>query len=899
MNKIIKIFLCFVLLVATIFSVANSENNVSVQTEAASNLVPIKDNNGNTVTYRNTSEPIMRLSEYNYPTQSLRAAWVSNFISSLPSYSTEAKWKEDYSHVLDVMETYGLNCIIFHVRTHNNALYKSELNPVAKWFENVNFDEFDPLEWAVEETHRRGMEFHAWLNPYRISTNGSKTQYVSGTIPAGNPVLDSSKLLQSGDSIILNPGIQSNRDFIVDSCMEVVENYDVDAIHFDDYFYIDGVEGNKSGDWKRQQVDLFIEDLSNQLRSYNKKNNKAVQLGISPSGIYRNGSYKASPTYDSNGNLTGPLYSNTSGFAHYDDYLYSDTLKWINEEWIDYIMPQTYWSLEHTAASYGALSQWWSWAVKNKKVNLYLGMGIYMPTQSGSSGTYWQKNYNEIRDQILNAAQYPEIGGMSLYSYNYIQNSNAYIKPGMELLKNDYFSTKIPCDIKQYYAPLYDTVPVKNIKVINDVLSFDACENVRGYMVYQVEKGKALNTKDINQVYYYGTDLSIELKDTSKYTYYVASVNLANEISDPVNTEDAAISAENLIAKINKLPDVIRLADETEVQELKGIYYALANDERAKVTNAQKLLDAVELIAEKHNSIETVTTYKDLTKYTSKTQLEIKSLIANTKSLIDDQPTIAELNKVVENFKKQADEFLELQEELKDPIAKATQSLNNHYNSFDLDFFENQEQLDLKELLDVALADVNVAKSEDEITNIVNTAINAMNKVPNFKAEYDEILKDITTSIDELIAEAIAENAWFAKRNLEAKKTELMNELKAQNKYRVYMNDTTYKKETVKDFNTYISELTSLYSKIKAVIATISNYDKSIAGAEDLINEYVEKIELADSKEHVEQLKSEFKVAYNKLENGESDSGCNSASVYIISLLSAISLIVVLFRKRH
>ena len=505
MKNLIKLFVCLTLVIVSMFAVINSNTNKAISVDADSNLVAIKDDSGNTVTYRNTSDPIMRLKEYNYPTQNLRACWVSNFIGSLPSYSTAEKWKTDYSYVLDVMETYGLNCIIFHVRTHNNALYKSELNPVASWFSKVNFDEFDPLEWAIEETHKRGIEFHAWLNPYRISTTGAQTQYVSGSIPAVNPVNDSSNLLQSGNSIILNPGLQSNRDFIVDSCMEVVENYDVDAIHFDDYFYISGVETNKSGDWKRQQVDLFIEDLSNQLREYNKENNKAVQLGISPSGIYRNGGVTSSPKYDANGNLTSPLASNTSGFAHYDNYLYSDTLKWINEEWIDYIMPQTYWSLEQTVASFGELSKWWSWAVKYKKVNLYLGMGIYMPADNSN----WRKNKYEVRDQILNAEMYDEVGGFSFYSYNYLASSNVYTKTGMDIVKNDYFSKKIPADVKKYYAPLYDTIPVENIKVVNDVLSYDACDNVRGYVVYKVAKGETLDQNNIDHVYYYGNDLSV------------------------------------------------------------------------------------------------------------------------------------------------------------------------------------------------------------------------------------------------------------------------------------------------------------------------------------------------------------------------------------------------------
>jgi len=531
MKNLFKLLICLVLTFITVLTVVNSNVNELASVEADSELVAITTDDGSTIKYRNTSTNIMRLSEYNYPTQNLRACWVSHFIGSVPNYTTETKWKSDFNHVLDVMESYGLNCVIFHVRTHNNALYKSELNPVATFFSKVDFDSFDPLEWAIEATHERGMEFHAWMNPYRISTNGTTTQYVSGSIPSVNPVNDSDNLLQSGNSIILNPGIQSNRDFIVDSCMEVVENYDVDAIHFDDYFYIDGVETDKNADWKREQVDLFIEDLSNNLRTYNKNNNKTVQLGIAPSGIYRNGSYSSSATYDSNGNLKSPLYSNTSGFAHYDNYLYSDTLKWINEEWIDYIMPQTYWALSHPTASFGELSKWWSWAVKNKDVNLYLSSGFYMAADGNS---YWNKNINEIRDQLLNAEMYDEVGGFAFYRYNDLQGTNTVIETGMNLLKTDYFKTKIPCDVKKYYAPLYDTVEVENVKIENNTITYDACENVRGYVVYKVANNTEVDQEDINQVYYYGTDLSVELDDTSNYSYYVSSVNLANEISEPV-----------------------------------------------------------------------------------------------------------------------------------------------------------------------------------------------------------------------------------------------------------------------------------------------------------------------------------------------------------------------------
>lgn len=890
MKKLIKLFICLTLVVCTVFVAANSKQNKTVSLDAASNLVAIKDDNGNTVTYRNTSDPIMRLKEYNYPTQNLRACWVSNFIGSLPSYSTEEKWKTDYTYVLDKMESYGLNCIIFHVRTHNNALYKSELNPIASWFKDVNFDEFDPLAWAIEETHKRGIEFHAWLNPYRISTTGEKTQYVSGDIPAVNPVNDSSNLLQSEDSIILDPGLQSNRDFIVDSCMEVVENYDVDAIHFDDYFYIKGVETSKSGDWKRQQVDLFIKDLSNQLREYNKEHNKAIQLGISPSGIYRNGGVTSSPKYDSNGNLTSPLASNTAGFAHYGDYLYSDTLKWINEEWIDYIMPQTYWSLEQTAASFGELSKWWSWAVRYKKVNLYLGMGIYMPANNSN----WRMNKYEVRDQILNAEMYDEVGGFSFYSYNYLDSTNTYTKTGMDIVKNDYFKTKIPADVKKYYAPLYDTVPVQNIKVLNDVLSYDACDNVRGYVVYKVAKGEELNQDDIKQIYYYGNDLSVELKDTTNYAYYVSSVNLANEISEPISTEAALATAENVIEKIKSLPTVIKFEHEHLVQEIRGFYYALSETERAKVTNVDVLNNAISVLEAKNSAVETVTSYKYLDDYTIETQSQIKILINNTKVQINEQATIDEVNKVVNDFKVEADKFKTLDDELSSSIQTAKDRLNNYYNALEIDFYESQDRKDMEGIIEDAFLALNDVKSNAEIDAIVDAAIKEIDATPHFKAEYEEIIQTIDSELQALIESNIAKNEWFANRNLQDKKNEIINNIKAETKFSVYKNKNTYIYSAKKEFNTYINDLNSLYIKINAVVNIIDGYDKSIEGAEELIKEYIEKVKLAEDKEQVDEIKAEFKKKYDRLEGFN----CSFGVVSFINLFAVISLMVIVLKKK-
>ena len=594
MKKLFTIF-TFSLLALTLI-LASTKTVVNASSSTTENIT---DNNGNVVYYRGSSEPIKKMKNFNYPTQQLRAAWVSNFVGSMPNYTTPEAWKRDFNHVLDNMQEVGLNTIIYHIRSHNNAVYPSKYNPKAKYVAGINFDEFDPLTYMVEETHRRGMEFHAWLNPYRVDDSylapGEK-------YPSTNPASNSKNLLVNSDGKkILNPGLPEVRKFIVDTCMEVVENYDVDAIHFDDYFYINGIKDDSTrakynphglgvDDWRREQVNLFIEDLSNNIREFNKKNNKAVQLGIAPTGIYRNGRYHSAPTYDSKGNLT-ITGSATGGQEHYAGYLYADTLHWINEEWIDYIMPQTYWSIEKDIASFGALTRWWSWAVRNKNVNLYCGMGIYMAENNSGN---WGKNDNEIQDQMLNMAMYPEIGGMSLYSYNYINSSNRIIKKGMDLYKNDYFNKFVPADVKKSYSNLPSYAPTSVIKSGNEI-SWTPVDGARGYMVYEVPRGMKPDKNNIDHIYKYTTATSIGMSNPSK-DYYVATVNQANVISKPKEPTEETITAKYVDSLISKLPSNITLEDEATVNNIVKLFESLSTSEKQKVTLIDTLNAAVEKI---------------------------------------------------------------------------------------------------------------------------------------------------------------------------------------------------------------------------------------------------------------------------------------------------------------
>ena len=620
MNKTTKKLILFLLVFNFLFTLFG----IKVNDVKAEGLEVLKTHTGSDLTYRGSNEKVYKLSEYNYPTNQLRAVWVTVFASDISGYTSEAQFKQMMNNVLDDMDKMGMNAIVFHVRTHNNALYKSSLNPLASWWSEVDFDVFDPLEWLINACHQRGIEFHAWLNPYRISGDGSNSQYVAEALPAVNPANDENNLIKVGNNVIFDPGIPEVRSFIVDTCMELIENYDVDAIHFDDYFYIDGADDTSTrekyntenlsiGDFRRKQVDLFIEALSNEIRAYNQENHKAVQLGISPSGIYKNGGYQKAPTYDANGNLTMPTYSNTSGFAHYDDYLYSDTLNWINHEWIDYIMPQCYWAIEHSGANFVELTKWWSWAVRNKKVNFYTGLGIYMGADPSTEGSYkyWKYNENEIQLQLLNAGQYPEFDGACFYKYSSLkQTSSDIVNHAVNLISNDYWAKKIPGAISKYYAPLLDEVAptMINYDEQTSTISFNEVENSRGYIIYKVPKGTILDKNDINHIYKYIQTTSIAVDDFSNYNYYVASVNLANETSEAVIV-NASVDHSTIISLINNLPNPITYEAKNIIIHIRNLYNTLSTQEQQKVTNLDQLVAAEEIIEEYEIIEEQLQTY--------------------------------------------------------------------------------------------------------------------------------------------------------------------------------------------------------------------------------------------------------------------------------------------------
>ena len=405
---------------------------------------------GTTITYRNSSIAVEIPTSYIQGSSEFRGVWISSMVGNFTPSTNKEKMMSELTSILDFLEELNMNAVVFHLRTHNNAYYKTKLAPIHSAYGNYStFETWDYLTWFIEECHKRNIEFHAWLNPYRVlSSGGSDLNAIASTFAGynGNPAANPDNLLMnSSGGVILNPAIPDVRNYIISVCMEIIANYDVDAIHFDDYFYIDGVDDsaarktyNTSGlsvdDFRREQVNMFIQQLHARMKSYNTKNNRHVQLGISPTGIYRNG------------NGTVESGSNTSGYAHYGSPLYADTLKWAREGWIEYLLPQSYWGFSHRTAGYADVMDWWNLAFEGLNCNLYSGIGIYMNNTSGNNYSWGTQPY-EVSNQVLYTTKLNNVKGVCFYSYTYLKsaynNSSTMAYKGIHRVKDEYWTTKI------------------------------------------------------------------------------------------------------------------------------------------------------------------------------------------------------------------------------------------------------------------------------------------------------------------------------------------------------------------------------------------------------------------------------------------------------------------------
>ncbi len=329
-----------------------------------------------------------------------RGAWMHTVYQSQYARQSAAQNKRYLCRQLDSLQVAGINAVIFQVRPSADAFYASRHEPWSRFLAGKAGEKpnpyWDPLRFMVDECHERGMELHAWINPYRVTTSRNE-RLPEGHIALRHP----ERFVKYGGKLYFNPGLPENRRFIADVVADIIDNYDVDGIHTDDYFYPYPVKGDtfddaeayhrygdgmSLGDWRRANVDSLISELHALVMSHK----PWVRFGVSPFGIWRNKSSDAKG-------------SDTNGLQNYDD-LYADVLLWSRNGWVDYLMPQLYWSLENKRASYLTLVDWWGRNARDRHVYIGQDIAVTMKTPDLSPGDDPTQLHHKVRLTRENSA---------------------------------------------------------------------------------------------------------------------------------------------------------------------------------------------------------------------------------------------------------------------------------------------------------------------------------------------------------------------------------------------------------------------------------------------------------------------------------------------------------------
>ncbi|GAA1979453.1 family 10 glycosylhydrolase [Nocardiopsis rhodophaea] len=340
----------------------------------------------------------------------MRAVWIASVVNiDWPSSQglDIAAQQAELTRLYDEAVSHGLNAVFVQIRPTADAFWPSPYEPWSEWLTGRQGGDpgYDPLQFAIAEAHRRNLEFHGWFNPYRVSMHDEIKRLVESHPARQHPEW----IFEYGKRFYYNPGIPEVREFVQDAMMHAVEHYDMDGVHFDDYFYPYPVAnrelpdaetyaryGNRFddiGDWRRHNVDMLVKEMSERI----KETKPHVRFGISPFGIWRNAS-------------SDPDGSDTSGFESYDG-IYADSRKWVREGWLDYINPQVYWEIGLKVADYAKLVPWWAGVVEGTDTHLYIGQAAYKVGNEGA----WE-DMRELSRHLAFNRDYPRVNGDVYFS---------------------------------------------------------------------------------------------------------------------------------------------------------------------------------------------------------------------------------------------------------------------------------------------------------------------------------------------------------------------------------------------------------------------------------------------------------------------------------------------------
>lgn len=458
-----------------------------------------------------------------------RGAWIQAVNGQWVGVGTQ-KMQQTLTYQLDELMKDGVNAIIFQIRPECDALYQSNIEPWSRFLTGKQgvapSPYWDPLQWMVTECHKRGMELHAWINPYRAKTKTTH-ELDSRHVALRHPEW----VFEYDDQYILNPAIPECRNFICHVVGDIVRRYDVDGLHIDDYFYPYPAAGQtipddqlfrsnprgftNKGDWRRDNVNLFIRQLSDTIH----QNKPWVKFGVSPFGIYRN------KKNDPNG-------SNTNGLQNYDD-LYADVLLWVNKGWVDYNVPQLYWEIGHKSADYQELIGWWNRYASNRP--LFIGEDVERTVKNADLRN---PNIHQLAAKVQLRSQMRNVQGVVLW----------YAKAAVDNIGN--YGTSLRSTYWRYPAlqpqmPFIDGKAPKKVrkpKVINtqedgNVLFWREPKGkgwknqaVR-YVVYRFNNGEPINIEDPSHIVAITPNTFYRLPARSQHSTYVITAldQLSNE----------------------------------------------------------------------------------------------------------------------------------------------------------------------------------------------------------------------------------------------------------------------------------------------------------------------------------------------------------------------------------
>ncbi len=477
------------------------------------------------------------------PKREMRAVWIAtvdNIDWPSTKYLSTTKQRTEMLQMLDNLERTKINTIFIQIRPSADSFYPSQLESWSEYLTGAQGQKptpyYDPLQFIIEEAHKRCMEVHAWMNPYRVTLEPNQINRLS---PNHLYYKNKRIFVKYGGKYYFNPGYDETREFLNKVVEDVVMRYDIDGIHFDDYFYpypirhqefpdqqafwenSRGFTSSEKADWRRDNVNLVIAQLQKTI-----KNLKPwVQFGISPFGVWRNKhqDYRGSDT--------------KAGVTNYDD-LYADVLKWLQEGSIDYVVPQLYWEIGKKVADYSVLVKWWSENSYNQ--NLYIG--LYASGLNRNRARAW-KYGNQLAKQLHLNQKYPNVQGAVFFSAKpFLQNP----KNLLDTLHNNYYRYPAIHPICKNIHGGKSLQP-QNIKILKDgredYLVWDKIEETGGYKVvyYVVYAFKGSSVGDLNNpknIIAITTENYLDLnkldrKIRGKNTFVVTAVNRYKQESVP------------------------------------------------------------------------------------------------------------------------------------------------------------------------------------------------------------------------------------------------------------------------------------------------------------------------------------------------------------------------------